>query len=391
MKSLRSIELFAGAGGLALGLSQVGFKHDAVVEWNQHACNTIRYNQLKKSALVKDWPLHQMDVREFDYSGLKEEPDLLAGGPPCQPFSIGGKHRGYKDRRNMFPEIIRAIRELKPRAVIIENVRGLLRPSFSHYFEYLLLQVMFPEINPHEGEMWKDHQARLEKYQTKGRPKGLWYRPIFQPLNAASFGVPQRRERVFIVAFRSDQEFEWSFPRATHSMEALLWDQWVTGEYWERHQVAKRNRPQMPSRLESKVRQLKTRIAPFQEKPVRTVRDMMTDLPDPTRGDCNVPNHIYIPGARIYKGHTGSPLDEPAKTLKAGDHGVPGGENMVAFPDGKVRYFTVRESARLQTFPDQFLFAGSWTENMRQLGNAVPVELARSVAQGIAEALAPNS
>ncbi|MFH0911218.1 MAG: DNA cytosine methyltransferase, partial [Planctomycetota bacterium] len=102
-------------------------------------------------------------------------------------------------------------------------------------------------------------------------------------------------------------------------------------------------------------------------------------------------NHRFQPGARPYPGHTGSPFDEPAKTLKAGDHGVPGGENMLAYPDGKVRYFTVRESARLQTFPDKFIFHGSWTETMRQLGNAVPVALARVVAKEIHRLLSLHS
>jgi DNA (cytosine-5)-methyltransferase 1 len=92
---------------------------------------------------------------------------------------------------------------------------------------------------------------------------------------------------------------------------------------------------------------------------------------------------MFQPGAKVYPGHTGSPLDEPAKTLKAGDHGVPGGENMLVLPDGAVRYFTVRESARLQTFPDDYGFCCSWTESMRQLGNAVPVALASSLASHI--------
>lgn len=99
------------------------------------------------------------------------------------------------------------------------------------------------------------------------------------------------------------------------------------------------------------------------------------------------PNHRFQPGARSYPGHTGSPLDEPAKTLKAGVHGVPGGENMLRRPDGGIRYFTVRESARLQTFPDDFSFHGSWSESMRQLGNAVPVTLAAIIAQSIASHL----
>ena len=95
--------------------------------------------------------------------------------------------------------------------------------------------------------------------------------------------------------------------------------------------------------------------------------------------------------ARAYAGHTGSPLDEPAKTLKAGDHRVPGGENMLAYADGSVRYFTVRESARIQSFPDTYAFAGSWTEAMRQLGNAVPVRLASAVARSIAARLLPGA
>lgn len=100
-------------------------------------------------------------------------------------------------------------------------------------------------------------------------------------------------------------------------------------------------------------------------------------------GCSGFPNHRFQPGARSYPGHTGSALDEPAKTLKAGVHGVPGGENMLLRPEGRVRYFSVRESARLQAFPDDFLFHGTWTETMRQLGNAAPVTLAELLARDI--------
>jgi DNA (cytosine-5)-methyltransferase 1 len=97
----------------------------------------------------------------------------------------------------------------------------------------------------------------------------------------------------------------------------------------------------------------------------------------------DIPNHEFRDGARPYPGHTGSPLDEPSKALKAGAHGVPGGENMIAFPDGSFRYYTAREAARIQTFPDDYVFAGAWTESMRQIGNAVPVLLAETVGQSI--------
>ncbi len=375
---MRSVELFAGAGGLALGISNAGFAHEAVVEWNVNACGTIRENNERG---VIHWPFHQADVSKFDYSGIASNIDLLAGGPPCQPFSIGGKHRGYNDARDMFPEAVRAVRELKPKAVLFENVKGLLRQSFSKYLEYILLQITYPDVVRKSGEEWSAHLSRLERHHTKGTHDGLSYRVVFRLVNAADYGVPQRRERVIIVGFRSDLNLEWSFPSATHTQDALNWDKWVTGEYWERHQIAMKHRPDVPSSL-----------CPNTEsgwfgpplKPWRTVRDAIAGLPDPVEaGDNRFLNHRLVPGARIYKGHTGSPLDEPAKTLKAGDHGVPGGENMFSYDDGRVRYFTVRESARLQTFPDNYTFFGSWTESMRQLGNAVPVTLGEVVATGI--------
>ena len=114
-----------------------------------------------------------------------------------------------------------------------------------------------------------------------------------------------------------------------------------------------------------------------------TVRDALWGLPD-ARGKVNtVTNYEFRDGARPYVGHTGSSLDAPSKALKAGDHGVPGGENMIALPDASYRYYTVRASARVQTFPDDYVFSGSWTEAMRQIGNAVPVDLAAAVGGSI--------
>lgn len=94
-------------------------------------------------------------------------------------------------------------------------------------------------------------------------------------------------------------------------------------------------------------------------------------------------NHIFRAGAKSYPGHSGSVLDEPSKTIKAGSHGVPGGENMLVLDSGEVRYYTVRESARIQTFPDDYKFVASWTESMRQIGNAVPVKLANAVGVSV--------
>lgn len=383
---MRSVELFAGAGGLAMGMSRAGFRHSAVVEWDHDSCETFRHNQRLHAQGIDEWPLFEGDVRAFDYAGIDGEILVVSGGPPCQPFSMGGKARGQMDERDMFPEAVRAVRELRPKAFIFENVKGLMRESFSSYFEYIQLQLSHPEVVRAAHETWEEHRARLERHHTSKRVRCA-YNVVYRLLNAADYGVPQKRERVFLVGFRSDVGARWNFPEATHSEAALLRDQWVTGEYWERHKIAMRHRPGLSAQLQCRVERL--REAPlFASAPWATVRDAIADLPDPEKHPRNpIPNHVFNPGARSYPGHTGSPLDVPAKTLKAGDHGVPGGENMLARQDGSVRYFTVREAARLQTFPDDFSFCGSWSENMRQLGNAVPVRLGETVAASVADTL----
>lgn len=387
---MRSVELFVGVGGLGIGVSGAGFKPVTVIDWDRWACDTIRENQRRGLDPLTHWPLHEGDIRDFDFGDIEGPVDLVTGGPPCQPFSLGGKHGSHLDKRDMFPEAIRAVRELKPRAFIIENVKGLTRATFANYLEYVRLQLRHPELTAREDEPWLDHLARLKDHETHGFHKGLHYNVVVRILNAANYGVPQRRERVFIVGFRTDTGIEWHFPKKTHSENALLWSQWRSGEYWDLHRVARRQRPDGGR---AKARALRLDGPPMAE-PWQTVRDAICDLPDPEHGPIvtqGYHDHRFQPGARSYPGHTGSPLDEPAKTLKAGVHGVPGGENMLRRPDGTVRYFTVRESARLQTFPDDMVFHGSWTETMRQLGNAVPVELARAVAESIRERLRQTS
>jgi DNA (cytosine-5)-methyltransferase 1 len=391
--ALTSIELFAGAGGLAMGVSLAGFRSRAVVEWDKWACDTVRQNQSRDYPLVRDWPLFEGDVRDwvrdFDAAGLEGSLDLVAGGPPCQPFSMGGKHRAHRDERDMFPATVEVIRRLKPRAFIVENVKGLTRSSFHNYYQYIQLQLEFPEIQRRPDESWADHDRRLQAFKTSKRyaGTGLAYKLVPTLVNAANHGVAQKRERVFIVGFRRDLDVRWSFPFETHSLDALLHDQWVTGEYWERHAVPTRRRPDVPATQAALV----DRLRGLGLSPTRaawlTVRDALCGLPEPDDRDGDVWNHRLQPGARSYQGHTGSPLDQPAKTLKAGDHGVPGGENMMVREDGSVRYFSIRESARLQAFPDGYLFHGSWSEAMRQLGNAVPVTLGQVVASSVAKHL----
>lgn len=344
MKLLESIELFSGAGGLALGLHAAGFRHRALYEWNAAAVETLQYNKRMGHPSLKDCVISRADVRDVDFKKYRGI-DLVAGGPPCQPFSVGGKAAGMNDVRDMFPQAIRAVAEAQPRAFIFENVRGLLRPAFSNYVEFIKLQMEFPEFPISENATWDQNLARLERHKESVDKDAieLRYRVYIHQANAAEFGIPQHRHRVFFVGFRSDIMTDWSFPKATHSRS----DSWIT------------------------------------------LAEAINDLPEPSsRTAKKWANHILQPGAKAYPGHTGSPLDRPAKALKAGAHGVPGGENMILYPDGTVRYLSVRESARVQTFPDDYVFLGSWSEAMRQLGNAVPVKLAEIVGISVAKALA---
>lgn len=382
---MKCVELYAGAGGLAMGVHLAGFEPQAVVEWDKWACDTIRENGAGGYPLVAGWNVHEGDVRAFDWESVGEGIDLLAGGPPCQPFSMGGKHKAHDDTRDMFPATVDIVRRLRPRAFIVENVKGLTRSAFANYYQYILLQLSFPEVAKHKGEDWTGHFRRLQKEKASGKAigKGLTYNVVPTLVNAADYGIPQKRERVFIVGFRSDLEVEWSFPKPTHGFDALLYDQFVSGDYWKRHGIKK---PANHEKHAARIRSLEKN--PPDTLPWRTVRDALAGLPDPrTKAAKDFLNHRFQDGAKVYPGHTGSPLDLPAKTLKAGDHGVPGGENMLVREDGSVRYFTVREAARIQTFPDGYRFHGSWTETMRQLGNAVPVMLGRIVAASVAERL----
>lgn len=385
----KSLELFVGAGGLALGAARAGFAHAAVLDWDNNSCETLRRNKVRGVEYVCDWDIIECDVRSQNFEQYAGKVEVVFGGPPCQPFSIGGKHHGHEDERNMFPEAIRAVRAIQPKAFMFENVRGLLRQSFANYYSYIIHQLRFPDITRRADEDWIDHLGRLEKIYTSGKHGGLHYNVIYECRNAANCGVPQKRERVVIVGIRSDLGKEFSFPKDDHSQEALLYDQWIGGEYWERHRIAKSKRPEQPARLRQRIKALSGRERKELGRSWKTVRDAIADLPEIKAGRASkkVANHFINPGARSYVGHDGSLWDEPSKTLKAGDHGVPGGENTLRLDDGSIRYFSVRECGRLQTFPDDWVFEGSWTEAMRQLGNAVPVELATGIAAELSRML----
>lgn len=180
LPALTSVEICAGAGGQALGLEAAGFSHSALVELEHAACETIRSNR-------NGWNVIEGDLRAFSgtpYKGV----DLLAGGVPCPPFSKAGRQLGTNDERDLFPEAVRLVDEMRPRAVMLENVRGLLDPVFADYRRGI--------------------ESQLEK---------LGYKGEWKLLNASDFGVPQLRPRVIFVALRSEfaDGFEWPLPLKT--------------------------------------------------------------------------------------------------------------------------------------------------------------------------------
>lgn len=372
------LEIFSGAGGLAKGMELAGAHHRAFVEWNADACKTLRCN-------YPPGIVHETDIRDFDFSPFSHI-DVIAGGPPCQPFSLGGKAKGHEDERDMFPYAISAIRQLMPKAFIFENVKGLLRQSFAQYFNYIILQLTYPKI-PLKDVDWTENLAALERIHTKGAYKGLKYNVVFRLLNAADYGVPQKRERVVMVGIRDDLNVSWNFPEATHSEDALLWDKYVTGDYWERHNIHPSPFDAAQHLLQKE--RLLSKYGMFRpdKKPWATVRDALEGLPEPCEQGGACDEHLLRKGAKEYAGHTGSEIDQPSKAIKAGGHGVPGGENMIRYPNGQVRYYTVLEAKRIQTFPDDYPISGSWTEAMRQIGNAVPVNLAYAIGRSIVRLL----
>lgn len=380
---LTSIELFAGGGGMALGTRAAGFEHLALVEWYKPAARILRHNARRQPTLWRESNVHEQDVRVWlAQTDIKAGAvDLVAGGPPCQPFSLAGVHAGDEDERNMFPAALDAVRKFRPKYVIFENVPGLTRPSFAPYFSYIKHQLEKPTVKAKGDEMWTEHHARIQR----SRLTGLRYRVFEHLLDAADFGVAQNRRRVFLVAIRSDLTEAGAWPEmidVSHSRDALLYDQWVSGDYWTDHGLPM---PELPDGLENRVRDLKEAGRPAGER-WRTIRDAICDLPEPIDGEeaDGITNHRGIPGARSYPKHSGSPFDWPAKTIKAGVHGVSGGEAMIRFDDGSLRYLTVRESARIQGFVDDYEFPVARSRSMGAIGNAVATPLAKLLASRLA-------
>ncbi len=347
---------------MAIGLSRAGFSHAALVESDPAAFATLVANA-ELFGGADDFVFDE--VQNVDYRQYKNV-DLLAAGAPCQPWSQAGKRLQDRDHRNLFPEVLRAQSELLPRAVLIENVRGLAAARSGLFVERLSLALEHPQSAVAVGPaIWRAVPEDLRRELDAAPTNNVRYRVRWATLQAADYGIPQMRSRLFLVALRNDVVGDWIPPVPTHRRKG------VAG-LKNQARVATNGHPLLPG--------------------WRTVQEAIGDLPSPTRSDVVRPSwHFHQPGARSYNGHTGSRPDRPAKTLKAGVHGVAGGENTLRLRNGRVRYFTIREAARLQTFPDAHEFAGSWCDAVRQVGNAVPVVLAEAVGRSIMSVLTESS
>jgi DNA (cytosine-5)-methyltransferase 1 len=273
--------------------------------------------------------------------------------------------------------------------LLIEHVWPLTRPAFENYLQYISLQLTYPDLKLRKDDGWRQHLARLRQH-AKGRTgKDASYRVLSRAINAADYGAPQKRHRAIFIGIGSEYGDDWCFPEATHSREALAWSKHVERDYWERHRARRLSAPASDAEAQALKRVLARSEKP-KERPWTTVRDAISDLPPPTKSE-KVAGHWQHLGARAYDNHTGSCLDEPAKALKAGDHGVPGGENMLADGHGDVRYFTFREMARLQGFPDDFFVSGTWVAATRQLGNAVPTMVGEYMGKAVSKIIAKKA
>jgi DNA (cytosine-5)-methyltransferase 1 len=335
MSDLTAISLFTGAGGLDYGFEAAGFRTAVALELDSHCCETLRRN--------RNWPLIDRDITDVSTKELLKvaglEPgqaDVLIGGPPCQPFSKSGfwatgeAKRLNDPRATTLEAYMRILAEARPRAFLLENVEGL-------------------------GFKGKDEGLQLVQAQLAT----LGYSAAIATLNAADFGVPQQRRRVFVVGARDGQTFQ--FPGPTHGPEA-----------------------------------------PEGAPPLRTAWDALYDLPNPIDPDVQLKGKWAdlapsIPAGQNYLWHTdrggGVPLfgwrrrywsfllklapDQPSWTIQA----QPGPATGPFHWDN--RRLTMREMARLQTFPENVQIAGSLVDAQRQLGNAVPSLLAETLAREI--------
>lgn len=326
------IELFAGAGGLAVGLEKAGLKCVALNEIDKYACKTLRTNR-------PNWNVLEGDIKQFDFSEYHDSIDVVTGGFPCQAFSYAGKKLGLADARGtLFYEFARAVKEINPLICVGENVRGLL--SHEH------------------GKTLQGMISILDEIGYNVAP--------FQVLKAINYRVPQKRERLILVGIRKDINIKFEYPKPYKKIYNLA-DALKKGKLYD---------SDVPKSAGAKYPQTKIDVLNL-VPPKGYWRDLPLDVQKSFMG-----GSFYLGG-----GKTGMARrigwDEPCLTLTCS----PAQKQTERCHPDETRPFTVREYARIQTFPDDWVFEGPMAQQYKQIGNAVPVNLGCEVGYAIVKFL----
>lgn len=325
-KDITEIELFAGAGGLALGLEEAGIKGLEFVEFDHDACNTLRTNRPK-------WNIIEDDIHNVDFTRYKDKIDIVTGGFPCQAFSYAGKKLGFEDTRGtLFHEFARCVKEVNPKMFLAENVKGLLSHDKGRTFSTI--------INVFEG---------------------LGYTLQYKVLNACFYGVGQKRERVVIIGIRNDltDKIKFNYP--------------VPDKEWTTLRTALKDCPESEGESYSENKKKVMELVP--------AGGCWVDLPSDI-AKAYMKKSYYSGGGRRGMARRIA-WDEPCLTLTTS----PSQKQTERCHPDETRPFTVREYARIQSFPDTWEFAGKMSNKYKQIGNAVPVEMARRIGVQIVKTL----
>ena len=325
-----SVELFAGAGGLALGMEKAGFKHVLLNEVNHHACETLRKNRT-------EWNVVEGDIHDISFESLNGKVDFLSGGFPCQAFSYAGNKGGFNDTRGtLFFELARAVKEIRPRVFMGENVKGLL----TH-----------------------DNGRTLETI--KNTIEELGY-TLIEPkvLKAIMYQVPQKRERLILIAIRNDfaskVSFKWPDP---YERVVTLRDAFYKGLLYD-CDVPNSEGQKYPQR-KKEIMDMVPMGGCWKDLPIEIQKEYMKASFFMGGGKTGMARRLHI--------------DEPSLTLTC----APAMKQTERCHPTESRPLTVREYARIQTFPDDWEFEGSMNEKYKQIGNAVPVNLAYAIGRSL--------
>ena len=330
LRDFTSVELFAGAGGLALGMEKAGFKHVLLNELETKACKTLLLNR-------PDWNVVEGDVRNIDFTPLKGKVDFVSGGFPCQAFSYAGKGGGFSDTRGtLFFELARAVKEIQPKVFMGENVKGLT----SH-------------DNGQTIETIKNTIAELGYTLVEPRV-----------LKAIMYQVPQKRERLILIAIRNDiadrVQFHWPSP---YERVMTLRDAFYKSVIFN-SDVPDSEGAKYPSNKQ-KVLELVPQGGDWRDLPEDIAREYMG-------------GSYLLDGGKTGMARRLS-LDEPSLTLTCS----PCQKQTERCHPLETRPLSVREYARIQTFPDDWQFYGSMADKYKQIGNAVPVNLAWAIGRSL--------